>query len=294
MDQNGIFDSIIVGGGPAGLAAGMHLARMGYRAVLVERRSTGGQARCIGRLENYPGFPRGVRGDRLMDLWLDQARRWGLPVLMDEATAVARAGGGFSVSLKKGKMLRAGSFIWCGGAEFRKLGVPGEKRFTGRGVWNTAHEAPDCAGKDVAVVGSGEAAVQQALQLCARARSVSLLTRPGQPRAHRLLLRRLAKSKVRLMPGLEVKRVCGGRRLTLELKPGSGGRSRSKLEVAALFVLIGKDPRRAPAVWRRGPSGFFEAGDAASGMFRQVAVAGGDGVRAAMRCAAYLEKARGL
>ncbi|HBA59995.1 MAG TPA: thioredoxin-disulfide reductase, partial [Elusimicrobia bacterium] len=156
-------DAVVIGGGPAGLAAGMHLARAGYAALLVERRALGGQARGIGRIENYPGFPQGISGRELMGLWARQAKRWGLKTRLGEAVAVSRGADGiFSVRLKKGAALRARAVLWCAGAAFRRLGVPGESRLAGKGVWNTADEAPSCAGLQVAVAGSGEAAVQQA------------------------------------------------------------------------------------------------------------------------------------
>ena len=156
-------DCVIVGGGPAGLAAGIHLARAGYRAVLLEKKSFGGQAAGLAAVENYPGFPRGVTGKKLMSAWLAQARGWGLSCRRGEAVRLSRpAGGPFSVKLKKGGSLSARSVIWCAGAAFRRLGAAGEDKFSGRGVWNTADEAPSCRGLTVVVAGGGEAAVQQA------------------------------------------------------------------------------------------------------------------------------------
>ncbi|MBI4803394.1 MAG: FAD-dependent oxidoreductase [Elusimicrobia bacterium] len=411
MRHNFLWDAVVIGGGPAGLAAGMHLARAGCSTLLVERRKLGGQARGLERIENYPGFPRGVSGARLMGLWLEQARRWGLAVRLDEAVSLARGAYGiFSVRLKKGCALRSRSVLWCAGAGFRRLGVPGESALLGKGVWNTYAEAPACAGLEAAVIGSGEAAVQQAALIARRAAKVYLISRTGKLKAHKLLLERMQRSGVIRIPGFRISRLLGKRRLeAIELKccgttfyptlrlgsaslttgrsgharhgvfsrrravncsgrcespffvgggrgftsaatflpqgpsaslrasfpalkggewkkflrqkflvrlprrepgaspsfkkawrpsdgpPPSPGRSRRfycgiiKLKVDVLFTLIGKEPVRIPAVWQRKPAGFFEAGDAAAGIFRQVAVAGGDGIRAAMRCISYLE-----
>lgn len=283
------WDALIVGGGPAGLAAGLHLARAGCRALLAERRRYGGQAASIGRLENYPGF-RGISGAALMKTWLRQARDWNLATRIDEAVAASRGKDGlFRVKFRKAGILKARALIWCGGAGFRALGVPGEDAFSGRGVWNTADEAPSLAGRTAAVIGGGEAAVQQAAALARKAKKVYLVSRGARLKAHRLLLERLAASGAERLAGWKVSKITGGRTArALELRPAAGGPPR-RLGADAVFVLIGKEPRRAPARWRGRPAGFFIAGDAAGGIHRQVAVAGGDGLRAAMDAIVYLE-----
>lgn len=282
-------DALIVGGGPAGLAAGLHLARAGYRSLLAERARFGGQAAEIERIENYPGFPGGAGGQALMGAWLRQARGWGLRTALDEAEAVSRRGPLFTVRLRERGAVRARALLWCAGAAFRRLGVPGEERFLGRGVWHTAWAAPRRAGRASAVVGSGEAAVQQAVFLAGRGERVTLVSRGPGLKAHRLLLGRLAESGARHLPGYTTARITGSARPeALELLPAGGGRA-LRLEAEAVFVLAGKVPRPVPAAWRRAPAGLFIAGDAAGGIYRQVAVAGGDGIRAAMDCITYLE-----
>lgn len=286
-----VWDAAIIGGGPAGLAAGMHLARAGYSVVLVEKGAVGGQARGIARVENYPGFPRGISGARLMAVWQAQAARWGLKQEKGEVVSISRGRGGlFSLRLRAGGALGARAALWCGGAGFRTLGLPGEARLTGKGLWNTADQAPSSAGRTVAVLGSGEAAVQQAALLARRGARVYLITRSGRLKAHRLLRERFSKSGALWLPGFRIARLLGAGRLKgAELETVAGRRERLTLPLDALFVLAGKEPRPAPAAWRRPPAGFFTAGDAAAGIFRQVAVAGGDGLRAAMRCIRYLE-----
>jgi thioredoxin reductase len=226
-----------------------------------------------------------------MKRWLAQARRWKLSARQDEAVSLSRGTDGiFSLKLKKTGAIRARSVLWCAGAGFRVLGVPGENKFSGRGVWNTADEAPSLRGLTAAVIGGGEAAVQQALALTSRAKEVYLVCRSKKIKAHRLLLERLSKSPAELVAGFAVSRFLGGQRLEgLELLPASGGGPVRRLKAGAAFTLIGKTPRPVPARWRKEPAGFFAAGDADGGIYRQVAVAGGDGIRAAMRAIRYLE-----
>jgi thioredoxin reductase (NADPH) len=289
MPNHRVWEAAIVGGGPAGLTAGLQLARAGYRVVLADSGPLGGQARWLERIENYPGFPRGAAGRVLMSRWTRQARIWGLRTLRARVRGVARVRGGFSLRLGSGRALRARGVVYCPGAAFKGLGLPGEERLRGRGVLNAAFGcAADWRGRTVAVAGGGEAAAHQALALARGARRVHLLCRGERLKAHRLLLRRLrAEPRVAMMNGVAVRGLLGGRRLrALELSAPGGP---LRLSVDALFVLVGKTAAPLPFPARRLPPGFFVAGDASGGPFRQVVVAAGEGMKAAMRCAAFLE-----
>ncbi|MBI5208547.1 MAG: FAD-dependent oxidoreductase [Elusimicrobia bacterium] len=289
------WEAVIVGGGPAGLAAGIHLARAGYRTLLIERGALGGEAARLDRVENYPGFPQGIAGRDLMSLWVRQARRWGLEFRRAEARGVERRAGVFGVKLSKGGVIRTYAVILCPGAEFRRLGVPGEKRLAGAGVWNAALDVSRrWRGKTVAVAGSGETALRQALSLSRFAAHVHLLSRSGRLKANRLLRWRLSEcGNVSLLPGAVIERLEGRRALeTLRVRVGrNGGTERVSVKADALFVLAGKEGRRFPVQGGGRSPGIFAAGDASSGRFRQVAVAGGDGLRAAMKCMEFLEAA---
>lgn len=271
------------------MAAGMSLSRARYKTLLLERGRLGGQARLIDRIENYPGFPCGVQGGKLMDRWIRQARRWGLKFGMKVAGKVSYKNGFFRVEIGRGQEICARAVVRCTGARFKSLGIPGEKKFFGRGLYHAAFdEAPRCKDKDVAVVGGGEAATHQALYLARFASKVYLITKDFRLKAHPLLQKRAAsRDNVVPIPCSLVEKVEGSRRLErVWLRHVSNGLRRF-LRVQGLFVLIGKEPE-APGIWEAS-QGFFVAGDARGDRFRQVAIAGGDGVRAAMECMQYLE-----
>lgn len=275
------WEALIIGGGPSGLAAGLHLARAGYRCLLLERDAPGGRARRLGLIENYPGFPGGIDGEDLSRRCLAQARRWGLEVRKAEAVSVSASAGAVRVGLRGGASLTARAAVVCCGADFRRLRVPGESL---RGV---EHEA-DARGKRLkgpaVVVGGGEAAAWQALALSRRGAAVTVLHRGPRLKAHRLLVERLGAAGVALRRGT-VERMLGRGKLEALRVVGPGG-VREKLAAARAHVLIG---RSRPALARRPPAGVFVAGDARGDRFRQTAVAAGDGLRAAMRAIRRLE-----
>ncbi|MCR4296241.1 MAG: NAD(P)/FAD-dependent oxidoreductase [Elusimicrobia bacterium] len=277
------WEAVVVGGGPAGLAAGLQLSRAGVRTVLVERGALGGQARRLSVIENAPGWPGGVSGSRLMSAYVRQARDWGLKTVRGELSALRPGRRAQRLTLADGRRLSALSVVLATGARFKPLKAPGAERLRGLGVEHAAFdEAERWRGGDVAVIGGGEAAVHQAVHLARSARSVTLVAR-GPLKAHRLLLARLAAR-----PNVDVRRervlrVEGRERATgLVL---SGG---ERLKVSAVFVLIGAQA----SPWARfgGRPGVFVAGDARGGLERQVAVAAGDGMAAAMRAQRWLRE----
>ncbi len=282
-----------MGGGPAGLAAGLQLARAGYRTLLLEKDLIGGQARRIPRIENYPGVRKGVSGKELMKQLSAQAREWDLQVQRAEAREITCRRGVFSVRFPGGGGLRARSVVFCPGAVFDDLGIPGERLLRGRGVYHAAFKtASRFRGNAVAVVGGGETAVHQALLLSQYAGRVYLIYRGSKLKAHRLLCGRL-RERPNIVPlsGKVVRRVLGKSSLDgIEVSGfGRGRRERTLLPVKGLFVLVGQKAAPAPFPVSRVPKGFFVAGDATGEIFRQVAVAAGGGMRAGMRCIRFLE-----
>jgi thioredoxin reductase (NADPH) len=247
---------------------------------LLERGTLGGQAGRLPLIENAPGWPEGISGRRLMSTYVRQARAWGLKTLKGELISLSPAAGAQRLRLADGRRLSTQSVVLATGARFKPLNAPGAQRLHGRGVFHAAFDAVDrWRGGTVAVIGGGEAAVHQAIALAASARRVILVAR-GPLSAHRLLLSRLAA-----LPNVEIRfarvvRVQGRSRVSaLVLREGRAASER--VRVSAVFVLIGA----GASPWARlgGRPGVFVAGDARGTVERQVAVAAGDGMAAAVR-----------
>jgi thioredoxin reductase (NADPH) len=223
----------------------------------------------------------------LMSLWARQACDWGLKPVRGDVAGLGRRRGAFDVRLADGRSLKAQAVVLAPGAIFKKLGVPGERRLFGKGVQHAAFdEAPRWRGRVVAVVGGGEAAVHQAIHLAHWARQVVLVAR-GSLRAHRLLLTRLAAcSNVEILAG-RVERIEGRDRVESLAVHGEDGRM-SRLPLSAVFVLIGAEA--SPWARRAHVEGVFLAGDARGSVERQVTVAAGDGMAAAVRALRWLQE----
>jgi thioredoxin reductase (NADPH) len=174
------YDTVIVGGGPAGLGAAVYAASEGLRTVLLEREATGGQAGQSARIENYLGFPDGVSGGQLTDRARRQAAKFGAEILTArDVTGLEVRGSSRVVHFADGVQLRAHTVVLATGVSYNTLDVPGVDRLTGRGIYygSAATEAPACADEDVYVVGGANSAGQAAVFLSRRARRVTLLVR---------------------------------------------------------------------------------------------------------------------
>jgi thioredoxin reductase (NADPH) len=262
------YDTVIVGGGPAGLGAAVYAASEGLRTVLLERQATGGQAGQSSRIENYLGFPDGVSGGQLTDRARRQAHKFGAEVLTARGVAGLEARGSSRVvRFADGGEVAAHTVVLATGVEYHRLAVPGADRLTGLGVFygSAATEAPSCAGQDVYVVGGANSAGQAAVFLARHARQVTLLVRTAAlegSMSHYLIRQIREVGNVQVRTGTEVAAAAGEQHLErLELCDTGTG---TMEEVASnfLFVFIGAAPctEWLDGVVARDPDGFLLTG----------------------------------
>jgi thioredoxin reductase (NADPH) len=262
------YDLIVVGGGPAGLAAAVYGASEGLRTILVERSAPGGQAGTSSKIENYLGFPSGIRGDDLARRAADQAKRFGAEILtVQEAVQITREDPYRKVLLSDGSELAGYAVLIAPGMEVRRLETPGVNELLGAGVYYGAAltEAATYRGQDVCVVGGANSAGQGAMFFSRHAHKVTVLVRGPDLGAamSRYLVDRLAEtSNVEVLVNTTVVGVRGNGRLEgITVQEGATG-TRRELPMAAMFIFIGTAPRTALVadVVQRDPQGFVLTG----------------------------------
>ena len=261
------YDTVIIGGGPAGLAAAVYGASEGLRTMVVEREAPGGQAGTSSRIENYLGFPGGVSGDELASRALQQAKRLGAEILVtrsiDRIDPNARR-----VHLDGGDSLGARTVILATGVTWRRLAIDGFDRLIGKGVYYGAarSEASAIHGLDVYLIGGGNSAGQAALYFANHARSVTLLVRGDslENSMSRYLIEQLpAQSNIRIQLRAEVVAARGESHLSaIDIRDTASGEVRS-CDSGALFVFIGADAQTGwlPAEIARDKHGYVLTGD---------------------------------
>ena len=296
---------IIIGGGPAGLTAGIYAGRSQLRPVVIVGQSFGGQAGTTNDMENYPGFPEGIGGMALVEQMANHAMRFGAEVAYEEVTSVNLKTWPFEIKTY-GATYRAQSIIICTGTSPRKLGVPGESKFIGRGVSFCA----TCDGyfykdKTIVVAGGGDSALDEGLYLTRFAREVIIVHRRDQLRANALLQQRASTNpKIRFVWNTVIDEVLGENSVTgvraHDVKTGQ----ESVIEAHGLFVYVGLTPNTqlfkdqleiTPDGYivtdkRQHTSvpGIFAAGDVQDPWFRQVVIAAGTGAAAAIEAERWI------
>ncbi len=300
------YEVIIVGGGPAGLTAGLYSSRAGLKTLLLERAMFGGQIVNAQRVENYPGFPDGISGFDLASHMHQQAIKYGLEIVNTDVTGIES--GKPHLVYTDDSCFETGSIIIAAGSEYNKLGVAGEDKLIGRGVSYCA----TCDGflfrdRDVAVIGGGDTAITDALELSQHASRVYVIHRRDQLRAGQVLQQRaFAQPKLEYVWNTVVEEIAGEETVTnlklLNVKSGE----RTTLPVAGIFVAVGLKPNsqrfantvkvdeagliETDMLMATSVPGIYAIGDIRKNSARQVTTAVGDGATAAMAAFKYINE----
>lgn len=307
-----VHDVVIVGSGPAGWTAAIYTARAGFEPLVVAGAlEAGGALMNTTEVENFPGWPDGIMGPDLMDKFQAQAQKFGTSVEYEDATEL-RLEGDVKTVVTDSSTYKAKAVILALGSAYRKLGLEGERLYSGKGVSYCA----TCDGfffkdKEIAVVGGGDSALTEALFLTRFGSKVHLIHRRDQFRASKVLVDRVAADpKIEIHWNKTVSELSGGETLESATLADTVTGETSVLPVAGLFVAIGHDPRTAlvrdevaldgagyilvdePST-RTNVPGVFAAGDAVDHTYRQAITAAGSGARAALDAQAYLEDLHG-
>jgi thioredoxin reductase (NADPH) len=264
VDQTEPCDVVVVGAGPAGLAASVYAASEGLTVMAIDLDSPGGQAATSSKIENYLGFPTGISGSELAQRAMTQAVKFGTRMANPvEATALKRCGAGYQVHFRDGRQVRGRSVVIATGAAYRRLEVPDAENYRGCGLYYgaTAMESEMCSGSDVVVVGGGNSAGQGAVYLARHARSVHILVRRDglAETMSRYLIRRIEETpNIFLHTHSEITRLTGdGTRLrSIEYRDRAAGQT-VPLEVSSVFLFLGALPCTA---WLRGTLALDEKG----------------------------------
>ncbi|WP_018134991.1 thioredoxin-disulfide reductase [Acaricomes phytoseiuli] len=304
----GIRDVIIIGSGPAGYTAAIYTARASLSPlVLAGSVTAGGELMNTTEVENFPGFPQGIMGPELMDQLQKQAERFGAQIEYEDVTEVSLDGPVKAVVTGSGERYEARSVILATGSAYRELGLSDEKRLSGRGVsWCATCDGFFFKDQDIAVVGGGDSAMEEALFLSKFARTVTVVHRRRELRASKIMQdRAFANDKIRFIWDSEVTGISGEEKVNGITLTNLISSEKSELPVTGLFVAIGNDPRvdlfkdilditpeETIAVEGRSTKtslpGVFAAGDVVDSTYRQAITAAGSGCAAALDVEHYL------
>lgn len=302
-----IYDVIILGAGPAGMTSAIYTSRSLLSTLVIEKIGSGGQAAITDLIENYPGFPDGINGFELAQKMDEQARKFGTRFESEVVTGLRKNDGGTLSVMTESRNFEARSVIVATGASSRKLGVPGEDRFIGKGISFCATcDAAFYRDKTVAVVGGGDSAVEEGSYLTRFAKKVFIIHRRDQLRACKIAQNRaLSNTKIEFIWNTVVEEVVGDEKIRgVKLKNVRSGEI-SELMIDGLFLYVGLIPNTQMFEGlRKDEQGYimtdenlktnlpavFAAGDCRKSPVKQVATAVGDGTIAATSAEKYIEE----
>lgn len=308
--ENSQYDLIIAGAGPAGLSAAQYAARAGM-SVLILGNPAGSQAARISSLENYPGIFPASDGFSFLDAMKRQALEFGAKAEFKTVSSIVKSDSEEAICTVNadGTEYTAGAVLIATGAEHRKLGIPGEQEFLGRGVSYCATcDGPFFRGKDVIVIGGGDSACAEALFLSKICRSVTVIHRKSQFRAQKSLAQSVLNSNsIKVLFNCTVERIDGTEKVETAAVKNSADGTSEKITADGIFISIGTVPAQTffsgiktdesgyivtDEMMQTSVPGIFAAGDIRSKSFRQVVTACSDGATAAHAAFSYLSKVR--
>ena len=301
---------IIIGAGPAGLTAGIYAGRYRIDSLILEKLGVGGQIVLSETIENFPGFPQPISTMELMERFKKQLDNSGVPIREGEATDILEAGGGSYVINTSAGSYETKSVIVASGASPRRLGIPGEEQFTGRGVSYCATcDGPLFKDKEVAVVGGGDRALEEALFLARYCRRVTLIHRRQELRASRIMQEKVAgEKKIELLLESVVEKISGGARVeSLSVKNNKSSKV-DDFKCNGVFIFVGIRPNTdfVKKLLHTDEAGFimtdqesktrregvFACGDCCKKELYQVITASAEGATAASAAHRYLLKSK--
>ena len=301
------YDVIIIGGGPAGLSAGIYTARARLKSLLVERGAVGGQIINTEWVENYPGFAENISGIDLTEAMHKQATKFGLETLVADVTGIDIKQKTKVIKTSQGDFT-AKAVIIAGGSERQKLGVPGEAEYTGKGVSYCATcDGPFFRDKAVAVVGGGNAAITEALELTKFAAGVTVIHRRDELRATKILQEKaFGDKKIKILWDSVIEEITGENFVDTVKLNNVKTKKKSDLKVSGVFMAVGFKPNTeylkgvveldkigtvvVNEKMETSVPGIFAAGDIRSNSIRQVIAAAGDGAVAAIGAEKYISE----
>ena len=307
-----IYDAIIIGGGPAGLTAGIYLSRARMDTLLIEKALPGGQAILTEIIENYPGFPHGIAGPELMQKMEEQAVRFGLKIEYGEVEEVKIKEDKIKIVRINNQEYKTLTIILASGAEASKLEVPGEEELRGRGVSYCATcDAPFFKHQKIVVVGGGDTAIEEALYLTKFVWEVTIIHRRDRLRATKILQERVfANKKINFTWDSVVTKVLGNEKVEGVLIQNKKTGEEKEIPCQGVFVFVGNVPNskflnELIKLDQKGyiltddnmmtsQEGIYACGDVRKKILRQVITACGEGATAAFAAQKYIEEIKGV
>lgn len=310
MSANEHVSCLIVGSGPAGYTAAIYASRAGLKPVLYQGIQPGGQLTITTEVENYPGYPDGIQGPDMMVHFEKQAARMGTDIRYGLATAVDFTGPVHRVQIDEEKWIDASSVIICTGASAKWLGLESEQRLNGHGVSACAVcDGFFFKGKEVAIVGAGDTAAEEALYLSKICSKVNMIVRRGEMRASKIMQDRVLKTtNIQVYWHSVTEEVLGDKVVSGVRILNTETNQHTELSVSAFFVAIGHQPnsdifkpwlqmdeagyiKTIPGSSKTNIEGVFAAGDVQDKTYRQAVTAAGSGCMAALDAERYLSAA---